>query len=429
MITNRTALSFAAALALLLIGAPCFAADDVDTAGALYAGTPEDAERLLLVWYDGQGARRVHSGARVNMYRQRGSYATNSYGRRIAKKVAERYGLEHLVDWPITEVSIHCAVYLVPEGPTMEAKIAEIQADDRVTFVQRMATYQTMTHTYSDPYFELQASAKHFNLAEAHAMATGRDITVAMIDTGVAVDHPDLEGQIIATENLVQRISPDFSGDAHGTAVAGIIAAKGNNGAGIVGVAPESELIALKACWPTASGAFESRCNSFTLALALNSAIRMGASVLNMSLAGPPDPVIELLIREAVSRNIAVVAAIPPGGDVNEAFPASMPEVIAVRSQDALADVLGEKLDGGFPCISAPGEEIITTLPNGRYDFLSGSSLAAAQISGYIALIKQMYPNISIGQIRRHLEVGIDDLRLDQVMSVEQRMHATYTTH
>ena len=138
---------------------------------------------------------------------------------------------------------------------------------------------------------------------------------VAVVDTGVDFDHPDLRGRVVKAQNFVDRVGDrNFTTDVHGTAVAGLIAATAGNGVGIVGVAPEAEIYALKACWQQPPGAREAVCNSYTLAKAVDFAIGQGVQVLNFSLAGPPDPLLGRLIGQALARGIVVVAADGGGG-------------------------------------------------------------------------------------------------------------------
>ncbi|MBT8447112.1 MAG: S8 family serine peptidase, partial [Gammaproteobacteria bacterium] len=232
-------------------------------------------------------------------------------------------------------------------------------------------------------------------LAALHGSATGAGIRIAIVDTGVDLAHPDLAGQFEAHENFVAAVSPGFAGDLHGTGVAGIIGAISGNGAGIVGVAPGARLLAYKGCWPVAPGTLEARCNSFSLALAINTALRAGADVINLSLTGPHDPLIEGLLEVAAARGVIVVAADHrAAGDDGESFPASMPSVIAVRARERGAPV--EIPDNA---VTMPGLEILSTVPHGAYDFLTGCSFSAAQVSGLAALARQLQPATTSAQL------------------------------
>ena len=102
---------------------------------------------------------------------------------------------------------------------------------------------------YNDPYFSLQKGVGEIHVPEAQRWSKGRGVTIAVIDTGVDTQHPELSGRVKLTRNFVDNDAERFRMDRHGTAIAGVIAALTNNGQGIVGVAPAADLLALKACW------------------------------------------------------------------------------------------------------------------------------------------------------------------------------------
>ncbi len=183
----------------------------------------------------------------------------------------------------------------------------------------------------------------------------------------------------------------------HGTAVAGIIGARADNSVGIVGVAPEARLMALRACWQVPADASAAVCSSFTLAKALQFAIDNNARVINLSLGGPRDRLLERLVAAAVSRGVVIVAAADPrfadGG-----FPASLPGVLAVASDDVH--------DASATAYLAPGRDIPTTLPGQRWGLVGGSSYAAAQIAGLVALLIDVAPEQNPQQIRETLSTS-----------------------
>jgi subtilisin family serine protease len=262
-----------------------------------------------------------------------------------------------------------------------------------------MNTFSTQASQVKDPYFKLQSNLKQMQINQAHGITTGKNVSIAMIDTGVDLQHPDLAGQISKNENFAASYSSGFSTDKHGTAVAGVMVARKDNGVGITGIAPDAKLIAYKACWPNQTDSMDAVCNSYTLALAVNSAIRASVNILNMSLTGPQDPLLELLLNKAIEKGIIVVASntkIPE----DENFPASLQDVISVQSSQKA----GSKPTLGDKEISAPGDKILTTLPHGTYDFISGSSISAAEISGIIALLKEIKPSLTLAEVKSILE-------------------------
>ena len=144
---------------------------------------------------------------------------------------------------------------------------------------------------------------------EAWAVTTGSTgVTVAVIDTGIETKHPDLKGRVAKTENFVDGGAQSFAQDRHGTAVAGVIGARANNNEGIFGVAPGADLLGIKACWHSTAGGLEARCSSWTLAKAIDFAVINGTRVINLSLGGPPDPLLTRLIAKAIERGATVVA-------------------------------------------------------------------------------------------------------------------------
>jgi subtilisin family serine protease len=211
----------------------------------------------------------------------------------------------------------------------------------------------------------------------AQQWSLGSGVRLAIIDTGIDVSHPDLHGRIAGQRNFVDADTATFNADRHGTAVAGVIAAVANNRIGIAGIAPGVALFAYKACW-TPPGGSSAVCNSFTLAQALAAAIEARADIVNLSLAGPADPLLARLVQRGLQRGIVFVGAAPPEG-AHAGFPGDVPGVITVDAPQRR---------GGAPAsLVAPGRDVLTLVPGAHYDFASGSSLAAAQVSAVIALM------------------------------------------
>jgi subtilisin len=233
----------------------------------------------------------------------------------------------------------------------------------------------------NDPYLDLQPGLKVMQISESHRWATGKGVRVAVIDTGMDTRHADLKDRVVGIRNFVDRNEAAFNADVHGTAVAGVIAATANNGIGLVGVAPEAEVLGLKACWESAAAQNGAHCSSFTLAKALNFAIDQDVDVINLSLGGPPDPLLQRLVAKALERNILVVGATSPR--FPNGFPAAVDGVIAVTNAAASAQY-----------IMAPGTQVLSTKPHDTYDFFTGSSFATANVAGVVTLIRQRKPHL-----------------------------------
>ncbi len=357
-------------------------------------------QQILITFHD-ERTGQVPVADPANGYRQRGAYGNSTWSIKVAERLAEEYGLQIVSQWPINTLGIHCVVYEVPANLSPDQLIKRLGQDERVEAAQAMQQFRSMAAPYDDPYYTLQADMRTLHIESAHHLATGRNIKIAVIDTGMDANHPDLQGKIAEASNFVPN-SPANTAEIHGTAVAGIIAATANNHQGIVGMAPDSRLISLRACWQSGPAQAEASCNTLTLALALNAAINAKAQIINLSLAGPPDPLLGRLVRKALDEAIVVVAAdtAKPGN----VFPASLERVIAVRTAEAPGNP--KPLDASHST-SAPGMEILTTLPHGSYNFMSGSSFAAAHVSGLAALLLERNPSLSPARIVSILNASI----------------------
>jgi len=313
-------------------------------------------------------------------------------------EIAQDYQLRTVFAWTMVSLNEQCIVFEIPRNRSQEEILRRLRADPRVGTAQPIATFDALSgeSSYNDPYAHLQRSIQALDLDKAHRLATGKGVRIAVIDTGVDVSHPDLRGRIARVGNFVEHGEQEFTNDIHGTAVVGVIAAETNNQVGIVGVAPQAEIYALKACWPKAPGTREAVCDSYTLARAIDFAIAQGVQILNFSLGGPHDPLLARLIGTALQRGIVVVAADP--GDSQRSFPASLPGVIAVLGVDQAVPGAPQPR-AGPPDVGAPSVDILSTVPHGSYDFFSGSSLAAAQVSGVVALLLEREPHLAPAQV------------------------------
>ena len=316
--------------------------------------------------------------------------ASSSYGdgpqqsvrRRAAQAIARKNGFALVDGWPMPLLGVDCYVMGLSPGLSVGAAIAQVSRDPRVAWSEPVELYQAQglpSHPQADPLFPVEPAAKEWRLAELHQYATGAGIKVAIIDSKVDTHHPDLDGHFVADENFLA--SPAERPEQHGTAVAGIIGATEGNGVGIAGIAPGARMMALRACWQVkGEPGSPTLCESLGIARALQYAIDHKANVINLSLSGPPGLLIAKLITIALERKTSVVAAFDPGLPKG-GFPASEQGVVAV------ADETLQYLPGNV--YAAPGRDVPTTQPGGRWYLVNGTSYAVAHVSGLIALVRQ----------------------------------------
>lgn len=313
-------------------------------------------------------------------YGSAGGYGDPAAGlarRRLAARIARAHHLVLVDTWPMPMLGIDCTVMEVPGAEPVAAVAERVSHTKGVAWSQPLNRFETQSAApHNDRLFAAQPAARAWRLADLHRVATGQGVKVAVIDSMVDAGHPDLRGRVAITRDFVG--GAPSAAESHGTGVAGIIGARANNGVGIAGVAPETRLMGLRACWQGAAA--KTTCDSLTLARALTFAIENGADVINLSLTGPRDPLVARLIAIGVRRGAAVVAAVDPR--TLDGFPASVPGVIAVAE-----DGLAARRSGVY---NAPGRDVPTTEPGGRWYLVSGNSYAAAHVSGLLALVREM---------------------------------------
>ena len=327
---------------------------------------------------------------------------------RINQEILDRFDVQMEGEFPLTSIRVNCLVYRVSELVDIDEVMRRLRADSRIELVQTnqvFAGLQGRTSNAHDAssYGMLSYGPKIIHADLAHHTVTGKGVSVAVVDTGADKDHPDLQGRVAVTENFVQGGNASFADDLHGTAVAGVIAARTDDGSGIDGIAPDAKIDIFKACWYTDKSNGKALCSSWTLAKALDAAIKSDSRIINLSLGGPDDALLKKLLVTADQHHIVLVAAALENSP-EPGFPASLDFVIPVISADLNGDTTHPSWTTQQAVIAAPGIEILTTAPHQGYDFLSGSSLAAAHVSGVVALMLQRQPKLDPAEVRSLLQ-------------------------
>jgi subtilisin family serine protease len=227
-------------------------------------------------------------------------------------------------------------------------------------------------------------------IREAQQLATGKDVLVAVIDTEIDAKHPDLSGAIVKS---FDALGGDANAHKHGTGMAGAIAAHGR----LLGIAPDARLLAARAF----DDDDDAKAMTFSVLKALQWAADSGARIVNMSFAGPFDPAMHRMLAAAYGKDLILVAS---GGNAgpNSAplFPASDPDVIAVTATDGDDHLFKMATHGDYIAVAAPGVGIIVTAPAGLYNFTTGTSVAAAEVSGIAALLLERDPSLKPKDVR-----------------------------
>jgi hypothetical protein len=320
------------------------------------------------------------------------------------RNVVRRFNLTLIAEEQSQLVGAVLHRYRIPSRTTVPAAIRAMARSPGVGYVQPNYLFDRPNYV-----FRLQSASTtqgggasmqyvvdHLRLPEAHRLAQGEQVPIAVIDSGVEATHPEMTGRIAKS---FDAIGGAFQPHEHGTGMAGAIVAH----AQLTGVSPRANILAARAFAPGQSTG--SSGTSFHILKAMDWSIREGARVINMSFAGPRDPLMTRAIQVAASQRIAMVAAMGnegPGAPVS--FPAADPNVIAVTATDQAGRLFSAASRGNHVAVAAPGVEIILPAPRGGYQISSGTSVAAAHVSGIAALLLERQPDLDPAQLRQILQ-------------------------
>ena len=361
------------AVCLALLGASALAAPPA-------APPPAQPPRIVVAFANEPHLTPGPAGTTGSHYGGDG-YRVAQSAQQQARRVAAAYSLRQVASWPIKALSMHCVVYEITDGRPVPEVLAALSKDTRVVLAQPLQEFHTLSDPpaagtpYNDPLYDLQSNLLTLGIARAHERAQGAGVRVALIDTGVDARHPDLAGRIVRTHSYLATRAPGASSLRHGTAMAGLIAAVANNHIGIVGIAPQAQLEVFEACWQLRPDSDAAVCNTFTLAQALAAALASGAPLINLSIAGPADPLLSALVQSGLKHGVTFVGA---ANGADEGFPTAIAGVIAASGSE-------QALPPG--ALGAPAQHVLTLRPGAQYDFVSGTSVAAAELTGVIALL------------------------------------------
>jgi subtilisin family serine protease len=291
----------------------------------------------------------------------------------------------------------------IPDRRSVAAVVRALEADRIVASAQPNYLF-TLQQDEAKAVAEgdaAQYELAKLHLPQAHGLAKGNKVPVAVIDSGVDTNHPELVGAVAETYDT---LSPPMTPHRHGTAIAGLIAAHGK----LMGAAPGARILAVRAF--DAAGA-SAEGTSFNILKGLDWAAANGARVVNMSFAGPSDPALHRSLAAAHKKSIALVAAAGNAGPKSPPlYPAADPNVIAVTATDADDKLLPQANRGRYIAIAAPGAQILVAIPDGGYEVASGTSYSAAEVSGILALMLERNGDLTPDKIRDILLATAKDL-------------------
>jgi len=319
-----------------------------------------------------------------------------------AAAIARKHRLTRLESFSLPLVGGTLMRWRIPDSRSVGAVVRELVADNTIKSAQPNYRFSLQGDEHrageGDP---AQYALAKLHLPEAHLLTRGEEVTIAVIDSGIDVGHPELAGAVGAAFDAgagKQAVHP------HGTGVAGVIVSH----ARLIGGAPAAKLLAIRAFAPDDRGV---ESTSFVLIRSLDFAVANGARIINMSFAGPQDPLLAKGLSAAAGKGIVLVAASGNAGPKSPPlFPAADGHVIAVSAADASDAIFAASNRGAYVALCAPGVDILTAAPNGKYQVVSGTSFAAAYASAVAALVLARNPDLAPSEVRDVLTRTARDL-------------------
>ena len=319
-----------------------------------------------------------------------------------AEALARRHRLRRLSSQAFPLIGATIGLFQITDGRSYETASRDFAGASGVVSVQPDFRYllqeQKAGRAEGDP---AQYALAKLRLPEAHTLSHGANVLVAVIDSGIDMRHPE----------LADRVSDSFdalgSGEGphvHGTGIAGAIASH----ARLMGAAPAVHLIAIRAFGKGSVGVESS---SFVVLKSLDHAVSQHAQIINMSFAGPKDALIERALNAVAAKGIVMIAASGNAGAKSPPlYPAANPHVIAVSATDARDRLFEASNRGGYIALAAPGVEIFLPAPDQKYQIASGTSFAAAYVSGIAALMLERNGALKPDELRAILTRTARDL-------------------
>jgi len=340
-------------------------------------------EQEWVLVFDDPRPARSQGWVRSNYGKSGGDYRNALELERFGKKVASKYDMQLRDQWFIPSLGVYCLV--VSFNGDQSETISKLKKDKTVQSLQPSNEFELLNERRQPPIEESEEPSTRVDgelprLDEKlPTLADGEGVVIAIVDSAVDSSHQDLAGSISDGGDFVVAGRDNNRGESHGTAIAGVMMTKRHTKLGVAGISPAATLQAYRGCWESAEQT-KTNCNTLSLARALDAVVSSDADILNLSLSGPKDALLDRILQQIIDRGTMVVAAFDPARANSERFPTQRDGVLIVRARG-----LDNRHSGVF---TAPGARVVPR-PGNRYDFMHGHSVASAYTSGLLALLKQ----------------------------------------
>ena len=321
------------------------------------------------------------------------------------QRIAQGMGLSIISQQNLDALGRNAFRFSIGNGRSVRDVIRALEANSIVAVAQPNYQYRVSQNSNTpvaehkgDP---AQYMVEKLQLEEVHRIASGKNVTIAVIDSEADKQHTELQGQIAEQFNAVGEAEKAHS---HGTAMVGAIASRDR----LLGVAPGAKILAVRAFSESQQSA---EGTTFNILKSIDWAVSRGAKVINMSFAGPRDPALERTLKKAYDQGVVLIAAAGNAGPKSPPlYPGADPSVIAVTATDAVDRGFKMANQGPYVSIASPGVDVLAPAPAEAYQMSTGTSIATAHVSGVVALMLERDPTLTPADVRKILESTATDL-------------------
>lgn len=319
--------------------------------------------------------------------------------------IADKYGLE-----PSSKIilsSVNTGMLVAKTNGQNPLKLSKaINKKEKEVEATTNNIYKPAAATFTNAYSMYETGVSY-----VHETTKGKGITICMVDTPVDIFHPSLSEALIETLDLFDIDENSPASMLHGTSVAGVLVSQNKH----IGIAPKAKLFAVGAFKAEVDQPNNLKGSSSDVAKALDACIQRNVDVINLSFTGGKDSLVEKMVKKAVDKGIIVVAAAGNGGKWGSTiYPALIPGVLTATAVDQNKKLFDMADKGRFIDYAAPGVNILTIAPGGKYKLATGTSISSAHVSGVAALLLSRKGNKNINTILKRTAVDLGKPGRDQ---------------
>jgi len=319
--------------------------------------------------------------------------------------IADKYGLETSSKIILSSVNTGMLVAKT-KGQNPLSLSKTINQKEKEVEAATNNIYKPAATTFTNAYSMYETGVSY-----VHETTKGKGITICMVDTPVDIFHPSLSEALIETLDLFDIDENSPASMLHGTTVAGVLVSQNKH----IGIAPKAKLFAVGAFKAEADRPNNLKGSSSDVAKALDACIQRNVDVINLSFTGGKDSLVEKMVKKAVNKGIIVVAAAGNGGKWGSTiYPALIPGVLTATAVDQNKKLFDMADKGRFIDYAAPGVNILTIAPGGKYKLATGTSISSAHVSGVAALLLSRKGNQNINTILKRTAVDLGKPGRDQ---------------